>query len=174
MSNQSKLQAEETRTFTSWKLDVITAIFSDIRLSDGEKVFAFSLMQHVNARSRIAWPTLIRLAAIMNVNHSTVKRHSAKLEKTGWIKRCRKNKRGSYRYQFDDKQCNAIEEQKEFRVETAKIKEEIRQRNNYESSKLSSQKKLEGAIDTELESANHELYESEQMSSKHLYTEPSN
>lgn len=111
----------------------------DARLNSGEKEFAFHIVQHLNARSKDAWPSLVTVAARMDVSLSTAKRQAKKLVEAGWIKRRRENLRGSYHYECIDTQVAEVMEVAELRINEAKENEKMRQKQNYERSRMSSQ-----------------------------------
>ncbi len=63
MSAREDMTEQEVRNFTSWKLDILDAMSCDTALDDVDKVVAFRVMQHINAKTRDANPSLHRIAA---------------------------------------------------------------------------------------------------------------
>ena len=74
-----------TRSFTSWKLDIIDGMMSDPRVRDGDFRIAFRVMQAVNQDTRIAF---ISDATICDDVPSTDRFRCndarKRLEKIGW------------------------------------------------------------------------------------------
>ncbi len=91
---------EDLRGFTAWKLDVLNAMSVDGSLSDLEFRVAFRIMQHVNSVSRIAWPSVARLAAQLDKSEGRVRAATRRLQDAGWLMKRRKSQRESNEYGF--------------------------------------------------------------------------
>ncbi|MEM1039393.1 MAG: helix-turn-helix domain-containing protein [Pseudomonadota bacterium] len=97
----------DKRSFTSHKLEMLEALSCDPEVKDGVFRFAFRVMQHINAGSGLAWPSMDRIAQQMNVSVRTAQRHSEALEALGWVVRERDGRRSAYRYRFNSDKLSA-------------------------------------------------------------------
>ncbi|RWX74450.1 hypothetical protein EPK99_25025 [Neorhizobium lilium] len=100
----AELSEKEVQSFTSWKLDILDAISCDPSLQDVDARVAFRLMQHINARTRDANPSIERLAAQLGCHRDTVRRSLDRMsDPTGsclWLFRQRGSRTETYRYSF--------------------------------------------------------------------------
>lgn len=94
---------DETRTFTSWKLDLQKYILADPRLSPVAKLVAVCILHHLNEKTR----KTLKLAAetiadeICAGSLRSVERSIKTLKETGWLN-SRKTQTANI-YQFSDK-----------------------------------------------------------------------
>jgi hypothetical protein len=109
----------EQRAFTSWKLDQLDAMSVDTDLTDAEFRVAFRLMQHVNSASRIAWPSIERLAAQLGRSTDAVKAAMKGLWGTErpWVKKTRPHKRASNQYSFLPDRINLVLDARDKRMD---------------------------------------------------------
>lgn len=107
-----ELSEKDMQSFTSWKLDILDAISCDTAVQDIDVRVAFRLMQHVNARTRDAHPSLERLAAQVGVSRDTVMRSLGRLcDPEGgryWMDRTRVDRTQPYIYSFRTDRLNAV------------------------------------------------------------------
>lgn len=171
MTDKSEQTAAEKRKFTTWKMDILDGIMSDIRLKEGVKIFAFHVMQHVSSTSKKGWPGLDRLCGIMDCSLRTVKRHSKELEESGWIKRSRKDRNSTYNYEFTDTYIEAVKEATEHRITDAMIKAEDRRLKQSEVTPTAPRKPIRGDNQGNSEVTNGVISEVTAVSPKHLLTE---
>jgi len=135
-----ELSEAEVQSFTSWKLDVLDAISCDTALYDIDVRIAFRLMQHVNARTRDAHPSLERLAAQIGVHRDTVKRSLARMcDPNGgrhWLNRNRTSRTETYFYSFVTDRLNIVFDGKLDREEKAREASQEKKRNRLEVARV--------------------------------------
>jgi DNA-binding PadR family transcriptional regulator len=108
-------EEEEKRSFTSWKLEVLDAIHSDIRTGKRKKdkteklligpqvkCVAYWIMHHVNQKTMTANPSMDRLAAQCGVSRFTVSDCIDRLVFAGWLEASREARTGNNIYRFND------------------------------------------------------------------------
>lgn len=126
----------EVKSFTSWKLDILDAMSCDTALEAIDKVVAFRVMQHINAKSRDANPSLTRIAAQMGVHRDTVKRSLDRLcDPRGgkhWMNRNRSSRTEAYSYEFVTNRMNLVIDGKIAREDKAKEEAAEKKRNRLE------------------------------------------
>lgn len=166
-----KLQETEndTASFTSWKLDILDAMSCDKSLLDIDMRVAFRLMQHVNAKTRDAHPSLERLAAQIGVSRDTVMRSLKRMTdpKGGclWLSRSRRDRTFPYTYSFVTDRLNQVLDGKIDREDRAREAVKTRRKNQFEVARLQPR---EVANDTGLEVANDTDFEVAPVQPKHL------
>ncbi|WP_037462030.1 hypothetical protein [Sinorhizobium fredii] len=135
-----ELSEAEVQSFTSWKLDILDAMACDERLHDIDFRVAFRVMQHINARSRDAHPSLERLAAQLGVHRDTVKRSLGRMcDPNGgrhWLNRTRTNRTATYFYSFVTDRLNSVFDGKLDREEKARESAQERKRNKLEVARV--------------------------------------
>lgn len=137
----SELSSGELASFTSWKLDMMDALSCDQDVTDADFRVAFRLLQHVNSVSRIAWPSIERLAAqIGNKSKDKEGRESKSLGRSPhrvqaaithlaelrWISRERPNRLAQNEYKFMDDRMNTVLDARIEREEALKEIQKIR------------------------------------------------
>ncbi|EUB95590.1 hypothetical protein PMI07_002078 [Rhizobium sp. CF080] len=132
----AELSEKEVQSFTSWKLDVIDAITCDTALQDIDTRVAFRLMQHINARTRDANPSLERLAAQLGCHRDTVRRSLDRMcdPNSGclWLVRLRESRTATYHYSFVTDRMNLVIDGKMDREDRAREAAKERRRNRLE------------------------------------------
>lgn len=88
------------RSFTSWKLDVVDALSVDPEVTDLDFRVAFRIIQHLNSVSRIAWPSVARLAAQLGKSEDRVRASTKRLQAVGWLVKERKSQKAPNEYRF--------------------------------------------------------------------------
>lgn len=130
----------EVQSFTSWKLDVLEAMACDPEIDDIDFRVAFRLMQHVNAKTRDAHPSLERLAAQIGVHRDTVKRSIDRMcDKAGrrnWLNRVRVSRTEPYFYSFVTERVSAVLDGKIDREDRARELSQERKRKRFEVARL--------------------------------------
>ncbi|MCF3638722.1 helix-turn-helix domain-containing protein [Rhizobium sp. TRM95111] len=130
------LSQAEVQSFTSWKLDIIDAMSCDAQLDDIDFRVAFRMMQHVNAKTRDAHPSLERLAAQLGVHRDTVMRSLNRMcDPNGgrqWLSRRRNSRIESYCYSFVTDRLNAVIDGKLQREDQARETAQQRRRQRLE------------------------------------------
>ncbi|MEZ5880065.1 MAG: helix-turn-helix domain-containing protein [Nitratireductor sp.] len=107
MADESEKQ---TRSFSSWKFEMLDAMSFDPELSGDVFRFAYRLLAHVNRETKLAWPALETVAAQMGIHRHTAGRHAQKLCDLGWIERERPNRRAGYHFRFlEGRICRILE-----------------------------------------------------------------
>lgn len=163
------LSEQEAKSFTSWKLEIIDAMSCDTALQDIDVRVAFRLMQHVNARTRDAHPSLERLAAQIGVSRDTVMRSLARMcDPNGgrhWLNRTRADRTQPYIYTFVTNRLNAVVDGKLDREERAREAAIEKKRRRFEVARVQPR---EVANDTVFEVANGEVFEVARVQPKHL------
>lgn len=160
----------EQRAFTSWKLDLLDAMSVDEDLTDAEFRVAFRVMQHINSVSRVAWPSVDRLAAQLfrsrDAIMATTKRLSAVAHKDGrprlaWLRKSRPHKRASNEYTFGEERMNMVLDAMQMRMEAL-------ENGQFEVANLQPQKQVEVANAGGVEVANAPPVEVANLQPKHL------
>lgn len=160
----------EQRAFTSWKLDTLDAMSVDPEVTDADFRVAFRMMQHVNSVSRIAWPSLDRLAVQLarskDAVMATTKRLCAVVDKEGqprlpWMKKSRRHKRASNEYSFTGDRMNAVLDAMHQRMEDF-------ENDKFEVANLQPQNPFEVANHPGFEVANPPSVEVANLPPKHL------
>lgn len=95
---------EERRSFSSWKLTVLEAMSVAVDLTDMDFRVAFRIMQHVNGRTRLAWPSVARLAAQLGKSEDRVRASTKRLAEAGWLLKGRTSQKAPNEYTFLDGQ----------------------------------------------------------------------
>jgi predicted transcriptional regulator len=131
-----ELTETEVQSFTSWKLDVIDAMACDPDLEDIDFRVAFRLMQHVNARTKDAHPSIERIAAQLGVHRDTVRRSIDRMcDETGnrhWLSRVRYSRTEPYVYSFVTERLNRVIDGKLAREDCARETSQERKRMRFE------------------------------------------
>ncbi|HEY0124078.1 MAG TPA: helix-turn-helix domain-containing protein [Rhizobium sp.] len=165
-----ELSEEEVKSFTSWKLDILDAISCDMALHDIDVRVAFRLMQHVNARTRDAHPSLERIAAQVGVSRDTVMRSLTRMcDAEGgrhWINRARADRTQPYTYSFVTGRLNAVVDGKIDREDRAREAAQEKKRKRFE---VAAVQPREVANDAVFEVANGEVFEVAAVQPKHLH-----
>lgn len=163
------LSEAEVQSFTSWKLDILDAISCDPDVRDIDVRVAFRLMQHVNARSRDAHPSLERLAAQIGVSRDTVMRSLGRLcDPDGgchWLSRHRESRTQPYLYRFEGDRISNVLDGKADREDRARENAQERKRRQFEVARLQPR---DVANDAASEVANGEVHEVAPLQPKHL------
>jgi hypothetical protein len=82
-------------TWTSRKMDWLTALAADIRLKPVDKLIGFVILQHVNRSTLKAWPSQETIHMKSGgVSVPQVKRSIKRLCETGWLERQRRLGKG--------------------------------------------------------------------------------
>ncbi|MDJ1632508.1 helix-turn-helix domain-containing protein [Rhizobium rhizogenes] len=161
---------EEVKSFTSWKLDILDAISCDMALQDIDVRVAFRLMQHINARTRDAHPSLERIAAQVGVSRDTVMRSLTRMcDPEGgrhWISRSRADRTQPYTYAFITVRLTAVVDGKIDREDRAREVAMEKKRKRFE---VAAVQPREVANDTGVEVANGEVFEVAAVQPKHLH-----
>lgn len=135
-----ELSQAEIQSFTSWKLDIIDAMACDPDLEDIDFRVAFRVMQHVNARSKDAHPSLERLAAQLGVHRDTVRRSILRLcdpnGRRHWLIRSRNSRTEPYFYSFVTTRLSGVVDGKMDREEQARDAAQERKRLRLEVARL--------------------------------------
>jgi predicted transcriptional regulator len=165
-----EIPEEEIRSFTSWKLDVLDAISCDTDLYDIDVRVAFRLMQHVNARTRDAHPSIERLASQMGVSRDTVMRSLTRMcDPDGgrhWVDRTRGGRTQPYFYTFSTSRLNAVIDGKLDREERAREASQDKKRRRLEVAPVQPR---EVAYDASFEVAYDKVLEVAPVQPKHLH-----
>ncbi len=131
-----ELSEKEVQSFTSWKLDVLDAITCDTALEAIDARVAFRLMQHINAKTRDANPSLERLAAQMGCHRDTVRRSLDRMcDPNGgrlWLSRQRGSRTETYHYSFVTDRLSMVIDGKIDREDQARDASRDRKRNRLE------------------------------------------
>lgn len=96
------------RGFTSWKLDMIDALSVDPEVTDLDFRVAYRLMQHVNSVSRLAWPSVARLAAQLGKSEDRIRASTKRLQALHWLEKGRKSQKASNEYRFLDQRLEGV------------------------------------------------------------------
>lgn len=110
-------EADDCRGFTSWKLDVLDAMSVDVEVTDLDFRVAFRIMQHINSASRIAWPSVARLAAQLSKSPDRIMAATKRLQQAGWLVKSRKSQKAPNEYGFLTDRLNAVIDAMHQRVE---------------------------------------------------------
>jgi hypothetical protein len=106
-------EREATRSFTSWKLDILDALMSDDRITDGEFRVAFRVMQAVNAETRVAIISDETIKEeVPRTNRWKCNDARKKLSELGWWKVTSGHGGTASRYEFSIENRNAILDQR--------------------------------------------------------------
>ncbi|UCI17020.1 hypothetical protein FJ970_17970 [Mesorhizobium sp. B2-1-8] len=160
----------DQRAFTSWKLDMLDAMSVDEDMTDAEFRVAFRVMQHVNSVSRVAWPSVDRLAAQLfrsrDAIMATTKRLCAVAHRDGrprlaWLQKSRPHKRASNEYSFLGDRANMVLDAMHLRMEEF-------ENEKVEVANLQPQKPVEVANRGGFEVANPPSFEVANLPPKHL------
>jgi hypothetical protein len=117
MTEQTAESPEERRAFTSWKLAVLDAMSVDPEVTDADFRVAFRIMQHVNSVSRIAWPSVNRLAVQLKKSCDSIMTSTKRLcaafdldkrPRRPWLTKSRPHKRAPNHYQFLADRMNGV------------------------------------------------------------------
>jgi|GEM_PF-6169069 len=174
---EPEITEEERRSFTSWKLRILDAMSCDIEVSDIDFRVAFRVMQHVNARTGQAHPSIDRIAAQIGVSRHTVMRSLKWLtgevkrkDRSGpvWIDRGRRNRREPYFYTFREDRIGAVMDAKILREEDAKDALIERRDRAAEVANLQHRKSLDVANGDTLDVANLLSFDVAPVRPKHL------
>jgi len=92
----------EQRAFTSWKFDILDAMSVAATLTDLDFRVAFRIMQHVNGRTRLAWPSVSRLAAQLDKSEDRIRASTRRLSEAGWLVKSRTSQKAPNEYVFLD------------------------------------------------------------------------
>jgi hypothetical protein len=92
--------AEQLRSFTSWKLDLINCMSIDPRLKPSDVRLAIILLRHLNSLNGQCNPSEATLAQQMKASLRTVENCKSSLESAGWLSWRRTQK--SNWYEFHD------------------------------------------------------------------------
>lgn len=76
---------DQSRKFTSEKLNWLDCVVRDHRLKPGAFKVAFVIMQHVGSGTGIAYPSDETIAAISGISRPQVQRHRESLRNAGWL-----------------------------------------------------------------------------------------
>lgn len=98
--------AEQLRTFTSWKLDVLDCMSIDPRLNDFDFRLAFTIMQFMNGKTGRCHPAQDTLAELLCVNERTVRNGLNRLRDAKWLAWQRRGRVNWYT--FDTRYMNAM------------------------------------------------------------------
>lgn len=135
-----ELSEQETKSFTSWKLDILDAMSCDPNVDPIDFRVAFRVMQHVNARTRDAHPSLERIAAQLGVHRDTVMRSIKRLSDLEggrhWISRSRTSRTEAYFYTFMSDRLTAVLDGKIDREERARDLSVEKKRRRFEVAAL--------------------------------------
>jgi DNA-binding MarR family transcriptional regulator len=104
----------ELKSFTSLKLDWIDALM--VAVSGPEFRVAVCLLQHANADTMRIFPSQQRIATLLGLDASTVKRRIAALVRDGVLVRERSNRRMSNSYSFSRAWIAAALRQRDERI----------------------------------------------------------
>lgn len=104
--NGSPDEAQQLRSFTSWKLDIINCIAIDPRLTASDVRLAIILLRHLNSISGQCNPGDEVLAQQMKSDKKTVYNCRVRLRKTGWLTWKRTQKTNWYA--FHDTHVNTM------------------------------------------------------------------
>jgi hypothetical protein len=137
---------EQTRSFTSRKLDILDAISMDPRVTAAEFRVAFRLMQHQNAETGAIFPSQDRLASQIGVKERTIRSNVAGLIKKGWLHVHRPNMRTANLYAFEDKHVNQILDRQIMLNEARKSERVGRSRPAFDRQPDDTQTRLTGKI----------------------------
>ncbi|MDF3216276.1 hypothetical protein EN962_13965 [Mesorhizobium sp. M7A.F.Ca.CA.001.09.2.1] len=160
----------EQRAFTSWKLDMLDAMSVDPEVTDADFRVAFRMMQHVNSVSRIAWPSVDRLAVQLARSRDSImastKRLCAALTKDGrprlpWMRKSRPHKRAANQYGFMGDRANMVLDAMHQRMEDF-------ENDKFEVANLQPQNPFEVANHPGFEVANPPYVEVANLQHKHL------
>jgi hypothetical protein len=94
------------KSFTSWKLDLLDCIHADPRLKHADKSVAYSIAQHLNAKTRLAFVGAETISDKTCVGLRDVRRAVKRLKDTGWLE-TRKTQTANV-YQFNNKNVNTM------------------------------------------------------------------
>lgn len=98
--------AEQLKTFTGWKLDLLDCMSIDPRLNDFDFRLAFTIMQFMNGKTGRCHPAQDTLAELLNVDERTVRNGLGRLRDAGWLAWIRKGRVNWYN--FDTRHMNAM------------------------------------------------------------------
>ncbi len=87
---------------TSFKLDMLTALMVSDLVKPAVFKVAFALIQHMNSRSGISYPSIETLAAETNLSPRYVQQCIEALRRARWLTSSRVSRTTSNRYQFDE------------------------------------------------------------------------
>ncbi len=106
-------EREATRSFTSWKLDIIDAMMSDPRVTDKDFRIAFRVMQSVNAETRIGYISDLTICdEVPRTDRHACKKARKHIEQIGWWTVERGHGGKASRYSFSPENINAILDQR--------------------------------------------------------------
>lgn len=160
----------EQRAFTSWKLDMLDAMSVDPEVTDADFRVAFRMMQHVNSVSRIAWPSVDRLAVQLARSRDSImastKRLCAVLDKNNlprlpWMTKSRRHKRAPNEYSFLGDRMNSVLDAMHQRMDDF-------ENDKFEVANFQPQKPVEVANQGVVEVANPPSFEVANLQHKHL------
>jgi hypothetical protein len=101
LSAWSALPAQDTASFTSWKLDLLNAILIDPRVNHSSFRVAFALVQFMNAKTGLMCPAQETLAERACMSVRNVQDCLNELRETRWLNWTRGNRQQSNSYEFN-------------------------------------------------------------------------
>lgn len=107
MSQQEVLKGKR-QAFTSWKMDLLDALSYDLEVTDADFRVAFRVIQHLNSTSRLAWPSIARLAAQLGKSEDRVRASTKRLSTVGWLWKGRKSQKAPNEYRFLEDRVNMV------------------------------------------------------------------
>jgi hypothetical protein len=119
MVDQSKA---EIASFASWKFDLLDALGCDKDVTDAQFRVAFRLLQHVNSRTGLAWPSYDRLAVQIGRTGDPIRAAINGLVKLGWLEKNRPNRHHPNQYRFVTLRANSVIDARLVREEALKEK----------------------------------------------------
>lgn len=87
--------------FAGWKLDVLDAMAGDRALQSGDFRVAFVILQHLNSKTFVAYPSQQTIAAKAGMGERNVDKCLKRLKAAGWLRWERGNRQKSNTYSFD-------------------------------------------------------------------------
>lgn len=121
-----KLTTVEQKSFSSFKFDLIDGMAFAPRVKGNIFNVGVGIVQHLNGRTLICWPSMDVLAAELNLSRTTVKGSIAKLEQFGWLHIETSKGSKSNIYSMNNRQYQAMKDNRDIRVELAREKAEAR------------------------------------------------
>ena len=101
-------RSSTSRAFTSWKLDILNALSVDTEVTDLDFRVAYRIMSHINSVSRLAWPSVARLAAQMGKSEDRIRASTRRLQAAGWLLKQRRSQKAPNEYTFLCDRVNAV------------------------------------------------------------------
>lgn len=97
---------DDTKSFTSWKLDLQKYLLADPRLKPADKLVAICILHHVNVRTRQAFVGAETISDKTCVCLRDIGRARKRLKETGWLYWF--HTRTANTYTFSDKNLNVM------------------------------------------------------------------